>query len=120
DPVAQRVGSSACRNTPDHERRVDWRGLDSNAGWMSSRSTGGCCCPGWDGRGRTGRWGSAARPDTGGGRKRWAAAAVEVPDPVRAVVGGRQPVGLGLPGPAEAVPGPDRQRPELVEGEAPA
>jgi len=45
-------------------------------------------------------------------------AAVEVADPVGAVVGGAQPGGPFARRPARAVAGPDGQRPELVEGEA--
>ena len=48
-----------------------------------------------------------------------AVAAVEVADAVSAMVGRRQPGGLGLRCPGGAVAGPDRQWPELVEGEAP-
>jgi hypothetical protein len=44
-------------------------------------------------------------------------AAVEVPDAVGAVVGGRHSVGLGLLGPAVAAGGPDAERAELVERE---
>src|SRR5664280_1331209 len=46
-------------------------------------------------------------------------AAVEVPDPVGAVIRGGQPVGMLAAGPAGAVTRADRQRPELVERETP-
>jgi hypothetical protein len=48
-----------------------------------------------------------------------AVAAVEVADPVGAVVGRGQPVGVSPGRPAGAVAGTDGQRPELVEREAP-
>ena len=48
-----------------------------------------------------------------------AVAAVEVADAVGAVVGRGQPGRAGLRCPSGAVAGSDRQRPELVEGEAP-
>jgi hypothetical protein len=44
---------------------------------------------------------------------------VEVADPVGAVIGRRQPIRVLLPRPAGPVTRPDRQRPELVEGETP-
>ena len=47
-----------------------------------------------------------------------AVAAVEVADAVGAVVGGAQPGRVVARRPAGAVAGPDRQRPELVAGEA--
>jgi hypothetical protein len=46
-------------------------------------------------------------------------AAVEVADALSAVIGGRQPGGPLARRPRGAVDRPDRQRPELVEGEAP-
>ena len=47
-----------------------------------------------------------------------AVAAMEVADAVGAMVGRAQPGGPLARRPAHAVAGPDRQRPELVEGEA--